>query len=100
MTEGAFITFITHFMADQSISTARGIQSLISACLPHTSSISSISTIAQSWLNHELLTPLSTLIWDSQLISSPLLPLPPLSWLPAGILLLFGKIKRRRLEST
>lgn len=104
MTEGAFKT---HFMADQSNSMARGLQSLISVRLSHTTFIPSVSVLAQCWA------PLPTL--HSNLGQpAPLLPPPAspsaqlaLSWLSAGFQegfchedLFFGKINGIGWEST
>lgn len=76
--------FMTHFVADQSISMARGIQSLISARLPHTISISSV--IAQCWAIQP--TSHSNLGQPAPHLPPPASPPPQLGlcWLPGGIL--------------
>ena len=82
MTEGAFFM---HFVGDQSINTARGIEPLTSDCFAHTAFISPVTITAQCWVNHELLAPLSIVTWVNQRISTPSLTLPLLSLVSACV---------------
>lgn len=82
MTEGAFVM---HFVGDQSINTARGIEPLTSDGFPYAAFVSPVTITAQCWVNHELLTPLSIIMWVNQHISTAPLTLPLLCLVSAGI---------------